>query len=459
MTMKRRTLVTAMVAAAPILFHASSIYADDPQTDEPGQGPFLNRRFSGHLEGDSGGRFAYYRFYYPGDARDAWINLQVVQDERTIMQNVGIKIYGPRWRHEYFSGGQRQGRSPNVVGGLSGFDRHEPGIYTVQVFNYNTVTPVDFQIWTDGLPAQPANPVAVATSPAAEAVRAPAPVPTPISSDNSTPDGARYFEASQSGSLPGGRGGRFAFYNFAYPGGWPVKIELKPDSTDRIVLRNIGFKVYGPEPGKEYVVGRLEGDEWKGVGDFWTNDQGTFLIQVYNYNPNPETVVGFALLGTGIPPRPTAPPTTAAPVVAALAPSARAAAPPAPRAPSGDGTSPEQSIALTEANGSGDGTLPGGPGGRFRYFRFEARVNVDVTVRLRLSSVDPAVVRYVGFRVYGPDPGKEYFASQYNPDLKGEVLGTFRGPVPGTYYIQVNNYNPDPTSEISFALEATGIGG
>ena len=81
--------------------------------------------------------------------------------------------------------------------------------------------------------------------------------------DNSTPDRARRFVASQSAALPGGDGGRFHYYKFNTPGGQPVKFSMDPGSTNKTFIRAVGYKVYGPVAGKVYAEGRFQDDMWK----------------------------------------------------------------------------------------------------------------------------------------------------------------------------------------------------
>lgn len=301
--MTRRSLVRGAVAGAlltlPLVGAARA--ADQPQTSIFEQAVPLVGRHHGHLAGTTGGNFAYYRFYYPGDGTTATVYAQITPDDPGVLQTAGIKVYGPRRNFEYVSGGQRQGQSPNIVGRLDGWDRWEAGVYTVQVYNYHPNAAIDFAIWTDGLPAQPAWLAPLAPSAPAQAAATPAPTPEPT--DNSRPDSARRLRAEQSGTLPGGRGGHFAFYSFNYPGLWSLKLELRLSTDDKNILKNVGYKVYGPDPGKEYQWLTIDSDgNWAGTKELWSADRGYFLVQVYNYNPNPDTVVDFTLVATNIPP-------------------------------------------------------------------------------------------------------------------------------------------------------------
>src|SRR5437870_7578917 len=61
--------------------------------------------------------------------------------------------------------------------------------------------------------------------------------------EGSTPETALPLRAEQGGSIPGGPGGHFAYFRFAYPGGWPLHLELRPNTEDKLVLKYVGYKV------------------------------------------------------------------------------------------------------------------------------------------------------------------------------------------------------------------------
>src|SRR5687767_12819101 len=104
------------------------------------------------------------------------------------------------------------------------------------------------------------------------------------------------LRAEQSGSLPGGIGGAFAYYEFAYPGGWPMTIELIPHTKDQAILRHVGFNLYGPRPNHVYVEGRVdENGVFIGKRELNSQDRGLYLLQVYHYHPNQETVLNYTV--------------------------------------------------------------------------------------------------------------------------------------------------------------------
>ena len=56
----------------------------------------------------------------------------------------GFKVYGPLHKTQpYLVGGYDQGKHPNVIGDLV---TRDAGTYTVQIYNYDPVTPVDYEI-------------------------------------------------------------------------------------------------------------------------------------------------------------------------------------------------------------------------------------------------------------------------------------------------------------------------
>jgi hypothetical protein len=165
-----------------------------------------------------------------------------------------------------------------------------------------------------------------------------------------TSDAATLLQSEQVGTLPGGLGGHFAYVRFAYPGdGWPVYLELSPHTYDSAILTYVGFKVYGPEPHRVYVQGKLDDEGvWRGGAELFSDDRGPYLVQAYNYNPEPHQAVGYMRLATNVPPRPA----EAEPVLGPLPRSAGFVAIPIQNVESGQ----------LEANA----------GGRFRYYSFYA---------------------------------------------------------------------------------------
>src|SRR5262245_5655649 len=104
----------ALALGATLLAPAAGAFAAPAQSADPAQPVELTDQMSGHLVGGPAGHFAFYRFFYPADGTTATVNVEVSPDDPTILQNVGIKIYGPQPNKEYFSGGEQPGIVPNV---------------------------------------------------------------------------------------------------------------------------------------------------------------------------------------------------------------------------------------------------------------------------------------------------------------------------------------------------------
>src|SRR5689334_18108669 len=119
MTLLRHGLVrgaAALALGAALLGPAANALAAPAQSADPSQPVPLADQTTGHLVGGPGGHFAFYRFFYPADGSTATVNVEVTPDDPTILQNVGVKIYGPQPNKEYFTGGEQPGIVPNVSG-------------------------------------------------------------------------------------------------------------------------------------------------------------------------------------------------------------------------------------------------------------------------------------------------------------------------------------------------------
>jgi L-fuconolactonase len=90
-----------------------------------------------------GGQVATYTITYPGDKSVYTIGLQVFPDDATVLQNAGFKVFGPKADRTYVTGGAQPGLRPNVSGNLISTD---PGSYTIQVYNYDPNTPIDYEL-------------------------------------------------------------------------------------------------------------------------------------------------------------------------------------------------------------------------------------------------------------------------------------------------------------------------
>ena len=198
-------------------------------------------------------------------------------------------------------GGVQTDLVPNISGDLKSRDK---GIYTVQVYNYNCGVALNYEIWVTGLSAQPdwmpampqTAPVAattappVATSVPAPAVPAPAapvaPVAPAVPAADVTP-AAPASDGSLSGRLAKGTKGHFDTFELTYPGDqsvYTINMQVFPD--DAKVLKDVGFKVYDPTGKTVAQSGPQQSLRPNVSGNLISTVQGTFVVQVYNYDPD-----------------------------------------------------------------------------------------------------------------------------------------------------------------------------
>jgi hypothetical protein len=248
--------------------------------------------------------------------------------------------------------------------------------------------------------------------------------------DNSTAATAAPLRAEQSGSLPGGPGGHFAYYSFAYPGGWPMTIELVPHTQDEAILRYAGFNLYGPRPNHVYLEGKVdENKQFIGRRDLNDQDRGLYLLQVYHYHPNPDAVLSYSVRVAGLPPQPDAGEPVPGPEI---------------------GTSGHFALPL---DGVQSGSLPGSTGGAFRYYSFTQPADSTVRLSMQLDPGDAGTLSRAGFKVYGPSPNKEYLQSEADATKRPNLRGSLWVTEAGVYVVQVYNYNPHTPVEYSLRRE------
>jgi hypothetical protein len=305
--------------------------ATDVQSGSPDQAVPLAGRLTGQLAAGASGHFAYYKFAYPGGVVTT-VNVQVTPEAAVLNGNVGFKVYGPQGGKVYLTSGRQPGLVPNLSGDLVSAD---PGVYLVQVYSYDPNTSIDFTIWATGLPEllrpssapglnapQPGETATVAapeSTPAADATVTATATPTPppqtgpVQSDN--PDRPVPLTRDLRAHLE--PGGTFAYYRIGYTGGTVTTINMRVNPDDPVVLGNVGFRVYGPTPGKVYLTSGAQPGLTPNVsGDLVSAEPGVYLIQVYNYDPR--TPVDLVIWATGVPPgvAPSAAPVPASPAPA-----------------------------------------------------------------------------------------------------------------------------------------------
>jgi hypothetical protein len=273
------------------------------------------------------------------------------------------------------------------------------------------------------------------------------------------PDHAVALAGPMTGQLASGAGGHFAYYKFAYPGAVVTSVNLRVTPDDPAVLRNVGFKVYGPTPGKVYLTGGTQPGLVPNLsGDLISSEPGVYLVQVYNFDPH--VSVDYTIWASGLPEavRPSSPPRvdapqpgeTPTPTMAPGEPTALPTQQPTPVPTPAQADDPAHAVSLTRDL---RGQLE--PGGHFAYYSMPYPGGVTLTVNLRVLPDDPTVLRNVGFRVYGPTPGKVYLTGGVQPGLTPNISGDLVSAEPGVYLIQV--YNADPGTGVNYTIWATGV--
>jgi hypothetical protein len=229
---------------------------------------------------DMQGKFAYYKVRHPGDGSALTINLHAWPDDAAVLQNAGFRVYGPSPDKLYGWGGLQTAMQPNISGDLI---TSEPGEYVIQVFSYDAQTPIQYTISTAGMVMAPPSTATVAVAGAA-ATRLNAPVSGQPASTTSTSLNKGKLAASPDGQ------GRFAIYQFTYPGDastYTVNVRVTPDDAGLLGLA--GFRIYGPQPDVVYATGGGQpGMEWNVSADLIATDPGTYVVQVFNWNPDRE---------------------------------------------------------------------------------------------------------------------------------------------------------------------------
>src|SRR5581483_6052328 len=159
-----------------------------------------------------------------------------------------------------------------------------PGVLPIAV-------PTD-QSAASGTPAAGASgtPAAAATAGAAAAA-SPAPAAASPAGATPTPVGAAASSAGASGAkghLEKGPDGHFAFFQLDYPGKravYTIDVRITPESS--VAATWAGFRVYGPEKNRIYVRGGPQlGLPWNVSGNLIADAPGTYVVQVFNYDPN-----------------------------------------------------------------------------------------------------------------------------------------------------------------------------
>ena len=231
------------------------------------------------------------------------------------------------------------------------------------------------------------------------------------------PGSAFTLDRPLSGHLEAGSVGHFAYYRFIYPAdGTTATINLQVWPDDPAVLKNAGFNLYGPQSDRLQVQGGAQPGLNPNISGNLIqadpNAAGTYIVQVYNWDPG--AAIDFTLSATGLPPQPAPIPGTAVP----------------PRGVLAGHLDAGSQIARHEFTYSGDGSVVG--------------------IAVQVTPDDESVLRYIGFQVYGPRPGKVYATGIAQAGLTPNVLGNLVTDEPGTYVVQI--FNTHPRAPIDYRL-------
>jgi hypothetical protein len=139
------------------------------QASTPETAIALTRALPGHLDAGPESHFAYYRFNYQAGTL-ATINMSVTPADGSVLGRVGFRIYGPRSGWVYATSGAQPGMTPNVSGDMRSADTGE---YVIQVYDFDTLSPIDFVISGTGIPQRALEPTVDSTDPSTDAVPLP----------------------------------------------------------------------------------------------------------------------------------------------------------------------------------------------------------------------------------------------------------------------------------------------
>jgi hypothetical protein len=293
-------LVGVLALVLGMIFVPAAAQASHPQAATPEEAIALQGEMGGQFGPATfgAGQFAYYTFVYPADGTTATVNMQVWPDDAAVLQNVGIKIFGPGQTTAYVSGGQQPGMRPNVSVDVISEDADDSGTYLVQVYSYDD-TAIDFSIWTSGVVGSPTTPV-LALGGQAVALPIAAPIAQVLAPFFGGTGGPGVMPSQMTGMLEAGTSGHFANYAFQYPGDAAVyTVNLQVSTDDALILEKVGFRVYEPN-GKLVATGGAQPKMIPNVSANLISDvAGLYTVQVYSYEPNVNLAYTVSLVAGG----------------------------------------------------------------------------------------------------------------------------------------------------------------
>ncbi|MBI4320721.1 MAG: hypothetical protein HY675_19695 [Chloroflexi bacterium] len=355
--MRRLTsLIIAIVLVISIL-PANALAANDtPETAIP-----LTPTNAGHsdsLVGNTGGAARFYRIDYAGNARPVVIRLTSVPGWDIAGPRFGFKVYGPNGLLGDAVIEHNETTWTRFVLTVAGTI---PGVYLIQVYNFNDNLVVNFNIQAEGLDEATASPDG-----------------TPPVATNTRPEGATLITqrvTTTGGALPAKSDGAFQYFTVGYPGaGQPMTVDMRYVPPSMFANSAVGFILYGTD-GSIVARGSETFRDAANVTVSLTLSQDAadiMLLQVFNYQPDKE--VSYTLVING----------AAGNIVDAK-----------------DNATPGRAITLSLDASAARGSIPPAREGSFNYYLVSYPGN-NRTVIITISADEAAGFSdgSVGFRVY-----------------------------------------------------------
>jgi hypothetical protein len=238
---------------------------------------------TGTITGSGAGSFQYYTFNYPGDGSTGTLTISITPNDPVTEAVLGANLYQ--------SGSTLA--SLNAVGTNPGvnavtFSSTTAGPVLVQVYNYSSGTPVNFQLQLSGVNQSTPTPVPPTETPIPAFA-----TPTQISSSTTgdgSPGNPFAFNGRATGQLVGNSAGSFVYYTMPYAGDGSVQTLTFTFSPPG---RNVGNAVVvsvfqnGTQLTSVQATQNLGNPPGVVPVSFSSTVAGPVLIQLGNYNPMP----------------------------------------------------------------------------------------------------------------------------------------------------------------------------
>jgi hypothetical protein len=272
-----RIALGALVALSLI----AGVSAANADGKSPASAMPLSTIASGSLAGSTSGSFSYFTFNYPGDGSTGTLTLSITPSDPVTEGVVGTNLY-------------HNGTllaTMNAVGSTPGvnavtFSSTTPGSVLVQVYNYSSGTPVNFQLQLAGVNQATPAPVATAT-PLNPALATPTAISSSTSGDGSS--GHPFaLNGNATGQLPGNSAGSFVYHTFASTGDGSTQtlhFTFSPGGAD--VGTGVFVTVF--QNGTQLASVKATDNQGNPPGivpvSFISSIAGPVLVQIGNYSP------------------------------------------------------------------------------------------------------------------------------------------------------------------------------